>query len=398
MMSFHSSRTDRRIAFLIVSGWFAVATVAESTSIHFPKFSAPIHHEDRLVVLSPDGTRVLGISLDGVKLWERKHDVRVHLFSGPASEPVLQVGKVVSTISPRSGELRPRFTVESEDDLVTYSVELTSFTSQNRHFHPRMFKLLDAETGQPAWRTSEIEGVICATPELIVCLAVERIPSDQGITFGTASLEAYRRGSFEKKWSVTLPEGSGVPFVPAEFHAPYLIYADGPTSLSVIDCATGLKLLTRQVNLPELGRISALTMIDGRVAWLTSRYNRDNPNNTEYLLHFCTVPELKVERKIVLKLIEIARVNFENGFIISDSISRTACFRSSGEKVWERSQTARSPVINDRIYFSDYHQKTARVGIVEVSTGKQTILYSEPVEEPDLGHLFQLDRIFHLEK
>lgn len=384
MKSSHSFRPDRRIAFLTAAGWLAAISVAESTSISFPKFSAPILQEDRLVVLSPDGTRVLGISLDGVKLWERKHDARVDLFSGPASKPMLQVGKVVSYVSAGSGELRTAFTVESEDDWVTYSTTLDSFISDQRRSMTRMFKLLKGETGQPVWKSSEIEEVVCVTPELIVCLAAERIPSGRGFTFGHASLEAFERGTFAKKWSVPLPADSVVPYLRAAYVAPYLIYPDGRTSLSVVDCRTGAKRLTKRVEVGEYGMVSDLTLIDGQVAWLTSRYNRDDPSNREYLLHFCTVPGLEEERRVVLKLIEIARVTFEGGFIISDALYRTACFRLSGEKVWERFQTARSPVINDRIYFSDYHQKSARVGIVEVSTGKETILYSEPVKEPEI--------------
>jgi len=88
------------------------------------------------------------------------------------------------------------------------------------------------------------------------------------------------------------------------------------------------------------------------------------------------------EQKIVtLRLIEIAHISFEAGFIISDALYRTACFRPGGEKVWERFQSERTKVINNRIYFSDYEKETTRLGFVEVATGKETILYSEPVDE-----------------
>ncbi len=392
------STVGRLITSLAFASLCCAPSLAQATSIHFPKFSAPIVQGDHLVVSSPDSRRVLGITLEGAKLWELKFDSPVNLFGGPASEPILQVGKVINTISPGSGKLRARFTVESEDDLVTYSSTLASFVSKSRRSSLRMFKLLDGESGRPVWRTTEIESVIGATPELIVCLAVERIPVGQYHTFGSASLEAYERGSFEKKWSVPLPEESGAPFVPAVFQAPYLFYTDGRTSLSVINCTTGRKQLTKRVELPEFGRISALKLIGGQVAWLTSRYNRDDPSNTEHLLHFCTVPDLDEVGRVVLKLISMSSVAFESGFIISDSLGRTACFRTSGDKVWERFQTARSAAINNRIYFSDYHQKTARVGIVEVSTGKETILYAESVEEPKLDDLFQLDRFIQLDE
>lgn len=93
------------------------------------------------------------------------------------------------------------------------------------------------------------------------------------------------------------------------------------------------------------------------------------------------IPELREVKTGVLKLIEIARVSFEGGFIIADSLYRTACFRPSGEKVWQKLQNSRTPVIDGRIYFSDQSRNMARLGFVEVATGKETILYSEPVEK-----------------
>jgi len=39
-------------------------------------------------------------------------------------------------------------------------------------------------------------------------------------------------------------------------------------------------------------------------------------------------------------------------------------------------------VINDLIYFSDQSKKMARLGFVEVKTGKETILYTERLPEP----------------
>jgi len=119
-----------------------------------------------------------------------KYDFPIRLLGGPNSEALLQTGMVVSSVSPQSGDLRVRFTVEDKNDEVSFSTKVGGFISRDVRFEKRMIKLLDSETGKPLWRTPEIEDAVCATPELIVCLASKRIPSGKGYTFGKASLEA----------------------------------------------------------------------------------------------------------------------------------------------------------------------------------------------------------------
>src|SRR2546421_7371496 len=82
----------------VVAAWLAVSTVANATSIYFPKFSKPVLKEERLVFTSPDSKRLLCITVDGEKLWEKSHAYPVDLIAGRDSEPLLQTGKVVSVI------------------------------------------------------------------------------------------------------------------------------------------------------------------------------------------------------------------------------------------------------------------------------------------------------------
>ena len=355
---------------------------AMATSIVFSTFSAPVFQEERLVFTSPDGKRLLCASLEGKIVWQRKFKTRISLFTGAESEAVVQIGKVVSAVSVQSGELRPKFKVEGENDGVSFSPELGSYCSHDLRFEKRLFKLLDGATGKPLWRTSEIETVVCATPELIVCLAVERVPVRSGYRFGDASLAAYDRKSFAKTWSVPLAKPGDASFLKSAFKAPFLVYVEAGKSLVVLDCTTGRKQVTKQLDLPEGGSISDVMIHGEHVAWLTYEMNLTDFKITEHPLHFCTLPDLREVKKVVLKLIEIASVSFEGGFFIADSLYRTACFRLSGEKVWERFQCARTGVIKGRIFFSDQSKNTARLGSIEVITGKETILYTEQLPEP----------------
>jgi hypothetical protein len=366
----------------ISAALFLAGLPAQATSIVFSTFSAPVFQEDRLVFTSPDGKRLLCASLEGKIVWERKFERPIVLFTGAESEAVVQVGKVVSAVSMQSGELRAEFTVEDENDAVSFSPELGSYVSRDRRFEKRLFKLLDGQTGKPLWRTSEIENIVCATPELMVCLAAERIPTRDGFRFGKASLDAYDRKSFARAWSVPLADRSGGGFLDAAFKAPFLVYSEARTSLVVLDCATGRKQVTKQMEVPEGSWMSGVSIHGEHLVWLTHKIDHDDFNNSQHLLHFCTLSDLREVKKVVLKLIEIASVSFEGEFMIADSLYRTACFRLSGEKVWERFQCARTEVIKDRIYFSDQSKNTARLGFIEVATGKETILYTERLPEP----------------
>lgn len=149
----------------------------------------------------------------------------------------------------------------------------------------------------------------------------------------------------------------------------------------VLDCTNGRKLLTKSVQLPDDGWILDLEIHEGRLAWLTHAFNSKDFKNSEYLLKFSSFPDLKEEGSVALKVMEIARISFESGYIISDALYRTACFQLGGDKIWEGSQMNRTPVVNNRIFFSDYSNSTARLGGVDVLTGKETILYSESTKQ-----------------
>jgi outer membrane protein assembly factor BamB len=362
----------------VVAGLLVLTAAANATSIRFPKFSRAIFQQDRLIFTTPDSKRVLCVKLNGEKVWETSYANSAELIEGPASDALLQTGNVVSAISPGTGALKKQFSVEDANDSVGYSQILDAFVSHDRRFRERNLKIIDKQTGRPVWRTKELENFVCATPDLMVGLAVTRRNNSKGYTLEKPSLYAFDRKTFRKKWSVPV---NGSQLHASSFNAPFLVYADGESSLAVLDCRTGLKQITKQVEVPHYGRIINVTSRGDQIAWFASKMNRKDFDQSEHFLHFCTLPDLSEQKVTTLRVIEISRISFESGFIISDALYRTACFREDGEKVWERFQSERTPVIDNRIYFSDYLNGITRIGVIEVPTGKEAILYSEPVAE-----------------
>jgi hypothetical protein len=348
-------------------------TAVTATSIRFPKFSKPVLHNQRLVFTSSDSKRILCIALDGQKMWEQVYPYAVNLFHDRDGAPLMQTGIVVNVISPQLGELTRRFSVEDENDLVSHSSILDAFVSRDRRFAERRFKIIDEKTGIPIWTTTEIEDVVCATPQVIVALCGKRIPTGPGHRFAEMFLCAFDRKTFKPVWHVALDTEQNSPWLTAAFKPPYLAYADGRSALTVLDCTSGRKHVTKQMDVPQYGWISDVEIHGEQLVWLTSKLHSGDFNQREHLLHFCTIPELAVQKVIALRLIEIARVSFEGGFIISDALYRTACFREDGERLWSRFQSARTPVIDNRIYLSDYTNNTTRILVVDVPTGKETI-------------------------
>src|SRR6185369_16450931 len=103
------------------------------------------------------------------------------------------------------GELVPKFSVADTNDVVSYSKIIDSFISRDRRFGKRNLKILDLKTGKSLC-TLEIENLVCATPELFVGVAVERIPTDKGYRYGKAFLESFDRTSFRRKWRAPMAE------------------------------------------------------------------------------------------------------------------------------------------------------------------------------------------------
>jgi hypothetical protein len=120
-MSTRASIIQSACRFGLLAALLATSLSAKGTSIVFPKFSAPVLQEDRLVFTSPDGKRLLCASLDGNVVWERKFGLPIRLFTGPKSEALVQTGRVVSYVSAQSGEMRANFTVEDKNERVCFS-------------------------------------------------------------------------------------------------------------------------------------------------------------------------------------------------------------------------------------------------------------------------------------
>lgn len=126
---------------------------------------------------------------------------------------------------------------------------------------------------------------------------------------------------------------------------------------------------------------SGLRAENGMLTYLASTMNYQDFNQSEKTLYKLSIPDLKIIDKKVVKVIEAVYSEKAGDLLITDALYRTACFRADGSKLWERFQLHRTPVVDGVIYFSDYHEGTARMGALDVATGKQQFFLSEKVEK-----------------
>jgi hypothetical protein len=88
-------------------------------------------------------------------------------------------------------------------------------------------------------------------------------------------------------------------------------------------------------------------------------------------------------KQVQLKTIELAKLSFWNDRIITDALYNVTCFNKSGKVIWKKFQMNRTEVTGGKIYFSDNYRETKiRVGEIDVRTGRERILYSEPIQAP----------------
>jgi outer membrane protein assembly factor BamB len=321
------------------------------------------------------------LSLDGNMLWEKKFKQKIYLFESHNSEIFLQKGKEIFRINPGSGELQLLFSLESKDDILNYRTQGDVYYSMEGRFHKKLFKIIDRTTGKPIWKSDKIEDLIYVTEELIIALLSTREYNDSGgYNLSTTTIEAYNRKTFEKQWTVPLSRHHAIPWLNSVYLKPYLVYLDGDAKIVSLDCQTGEKVHEIGDTLNPDGRITNLSLLKGDLVYLTRKTNYDDFNKSKYTLHFCSIPDLKEKSTLVIELFEIFSVTFRDDYIISDSLYRTACFTMTGSKVWEKYQMNRTDVIDGKIYFSDQKNEEARLGIIDVPTGKEIILYKEKIK------------------
>lgn len=359
-----------------------IASVCGATSIVFPAFSTPILKEGMLVSLSPDRKRLVALDTRGSLKWERQLDNAFSVAERPDGKLWVLSGNTAAILNLADGSLHSQFTVpgigwlhyEEKADILFGAPAKADFREQTG------LTVFEAATGAVVCSAKQGETIAYADSDIIVIANGERKNVDQGYTYVRSWLEGFRRSSGKQVWRAELT-GRPDPYHSVAKVRNWLVFEDG-TDWLLVDLTDGQSRRYRIEKGVDAFGPSGLREEDGYLAFTTGQLNMKDFNRSEHTISVVSIPDLKVISKRKVEVIEINHSEKCGEFLITDALYRTACFRQDGTKVWEHFQMHRTSPIDGVIYFSDFSEGRARIGSLEVATGKENILFSEAAKFP----------------
>ena len=357
---------------------FFTVLPAFGTSFVFPTYSKPVFVDNTVVVLSPDQMTLIGVSKAGKKLWQRRLPAEGSLITTGSGQTLLTQGASASSLNPKDGTLTPQFTTNPRVDQLHYHPETNLFWGPLEKEESTL-ALFDGSTYACLTKQKNTESLAYADADLIVLAKGHRKSTKGGgFSFSRGWIEALNRKTMRKLWSADYQKEPW-PYHDVVRCGAYMISEDG-SDLLAIDINSGEVRRSPAVKHQDALGPNGLRNDNGSLIYLTSRLNRDDFKQNDQILYKLSVPDFKVLERRVVKVIEASTSEKVGSLLITDSLYRTACFRRDGTKLWERFQLNRTRAIDGMIYFSDYNEGVARMGVLEIATGKQRILLSERLE------------------
>lgn len=355
-----------------------IAYPCYATSIIFPTYSTPILEHGRLVTLSPDRLRVLGISPSGHIEWKTKLSSEGSLFHHKSGDLVLCKGASISILNPERGTIQPLFDAPSGVVRMGYQEESDIFLGFSEWDKAELW-FFDGDTHLLKRKERFAESVPYSDREIVVVAKAKRKKVSSGYTFTKSWIEVFDRATWKRLWTTSFTQRKD-PFHQMCRVGAFLVWEDG-SDLAAARISGGKVYRARAAKPVDAIGPSGLRADGDALVYLASELNHRDFNRSKQSIYKVTLPEFKVVETRAVKVIEAASVEKAGEYLISDALYRTACFRHDGTKVWEHFQMHRTKVIDGRIYFSDYNNGLARLCCIDVATGVERVLLSEKVDE-----------------
>jgi len=341
---------------------------------------------DRILLTSVDGRRLVCLSSDGKKLWERQFQQRIVVGEYDKESLYVQDGTALLKVSLSAGILSPLGTLPAHQLLGWLPSEGLA-TSIDDRFEVRSFRMLDPKSLALIWKTDDLESVVDIVQDTLVGVRAKRSyeKGGQGYSLSNATLVGLDRRSGALRWKVPLlnDQASSVSTARA---GSLLVVIDDPFSggrLFCLDPRKG-KILSSLAGGDDgsTGRNFLDVSVDGsEVVYLDSEQE-----SSDVVLHFATLPDLKDTRTLKLVAKEILRFWLQGDFVLTAGIYDTASFdRKTGERYWEKGALGEWVRFGDRMLATDSTEggKRARLITIGLRDGAVRELYSEAVSEQD---------------
>ena len=363
--------------------FYALSCAATATSIVYPHFSAIEAFGDRFTAVSPDGRSLRCLTLDGRELWRRSLTADARVARYDREGLLVQEESTVLLVRVADGRSEELFKIPEHQIFVRDSQNGIEYLT-DRRFEVNALQLLEPATRRPLWKRGDIETIIGAWADLIVVVTARRTydAGHQSYTTGDAAIEAVERESGRTRWRVVLKDEQAVG-VEGIVTAECVVAIDRAPGggLLCIDAVSG-RIVGRRDNPTDFGLLDYPDVVadSGGIAFLEGG-SRDG----EAFLRFASVPSFSVRESVRLVDGEMFQVTLHDVYVITRGLYSAAAFeRRTGRRLWERGQVGDWRVLDRRILFSDYDRRRrhARIGVLEIATGRERIILRERADFP----------------
>ena len=383
---------DNRRVRRLLAGLSSVCTVllfvapAGSTVRIDPHFQNLNVIGDRILLTSVDGRRLVCLSTDGKKLWERPFGQRIVVGLYDKDSLYVQQGTALYQVSLSAGTLSPLGTLPPHQLLGWLPAEGLA-TSVDDRFGVRSFRMLDPKSLALAWETDSLESVVDIIQDTVVGVRAQRSyeKDRHSYTLSNATLVGLNRQNGALKWEIPLLNRQASSARAARAGS-LLVVIDDPFTGGRLFCLD-----------PGDGRI--LSSLAGGDDWSTSRnfldvaidgsevvYLDSGHASSDAVLHFASLPDLQDTRTLRLVSKEILRFWLQSDFVLTAGIYDTACFdRKTGARYWEKGAIGQWTRFGDTMLATDSADEGKRARVITIGLRDGTVheLYSEPVGDPD---------------
>ncbi|MCK4849763.1 MAG: PQQ-binding-like beta-propeller repeat protein [Phycisphaerae bacterium] len=368
-----------------------------------PPSRQPIVYDDHVVFNSLTDSKTLTcIDLRGRKIWEREYPSDIRYSRKDDSSVAVQVGMDMTVVDVPTGSETPLFKTRAEHELVRFDRNGTVLYVEDNRWEHRQFRMLDPESGDVLWEKAEFGHVILVLENMLICVTgVE--PAMLGAAFELdGAVEAFDLKSGKRVWRIPFSENLFLfGRFPVAYLHPYIVIPDGLNKLMCIRVDNGQIVST--IDMPETDELAMfinLGSTDGLLVYTKNGFSRQiDDGRLEFvppLLRLYSLPDLKEESVTELSAATgMLTVMCYDQYIIAlvcDPTFGMACFNvKTGQKTWEKQLPNGgdwSEPASGKIYFTDRGNSKDipfRVGVIDIPSGNETIIYEEEISDDDSG-------------
>lgn len=379
---------------LLRTAWAAVATVLLSScsggfegglnlthvSWAYPHFYKLEVFDDGFTAISPDATTLRGFTFDGRERWRRPIAGDPLIDRYDEAHLSVQEENTVFRLRAADGAVEQLFDVPPHQRFVMDRTNGLVYL-RDRRFEKRAFQLLDPDSRAAIWQREDIESVLHVDRGVVV---VETAAHDYAENLRSYSIRdvavaGVDRRTGKTRWRVAMGDFSG--YVRAAAVPPCLVAIDNGRGggLLCIDPASG-RILGRRLDPSPWGlSYSDVVAAGSQVAFL------ERTRDGETFLRFASVPAFEISESLRLASDEPS-LALQGDRVFVTGLYAAFCFdRHTGDLRWKRALVGDWKLLGDRILLSDYRQwrRRARLVMLDVASGRERVLLSEPATLPE---------------